>query len=260
MTTRRTTHQVTMPTEHGGWSLTLEPVALGLLVVPSWAGLALGAAALLAFLARTPAKVALVDRRRQRRLERTTVAGRVAVAEGVVIGLLVGVAVVTAEGSFWPPLAIAAPLVGIELWYDIRSRSRHLVPELAGSVGIAAVAAAIVLAGGEPTALAFGLWAVAAARAIAAVAFVRLQLRRFKEQRHRRATSNAFQAVAVAMAAGGVVLADAPVAGLAAIVGLALVHVWLARRPPPRAAMLGAQQVVLGLTVVLITGLAAVAP
>ncbi len=46
---------VALPTEHGGWSLTLEPVVLGLMVEPGWAGLALGTVAILGFVARTEA-------------------------------------------------------------------------------------------------------------------------------------------------------------------------------------------------------------
>ena len=55
-----------MPDEHGGWGLTAEPALLGLLVAPSWAGAALGIAAFLAFLVRTPLKLVLVDRWRGR--------------------------------------------------------------------------------------------------------------------------------------------------------------------------------------------------
>jgi YwiC-like protein len=51
-----------IPDEHGGWGLTAEPVLLGLLVAPSWAGAALAVAAFVAFLVRTPLKVVLVDR------------------------------------------------------------------------------------------------------------------------------------------------------------------------------------------------------
>jgi hypothetical protein len=50
---RSTLRAVAVPTEHGGWSLTLEPVLLGLMVAWSWPGLSLGVAAMLAFLART---------------------------------------------------------------------------------------------------------------------------------------------------------------------------------------------------------------
>jgi len=48
---------VVIPSEHGGWGLTLEPALLGLLVAPTLAGLASAGAALLAFVARTPIKI-----------------------------------------------------------------------------------------------------------------------------------------------------------------------------------------------------------
>ena len=57
---------VALPSEHGGWGLTLEPGLLGLLVAPSVAGACLAVAAVVAFVARTPLKLALVDRRRGR--------------------------------------------------------------------------------------------------------------------------------------------------------------------------------------------------
>jgi hypothetical protein len=50
---------VAIPSEHGGWGLTFEPVLLGLLVEPSWPGVAIGAAALTAFLVRTPLKFSI---------------------------------------------------------------------------------------------------------------------------------------------------------------------------------------------------------
>ena len=115
---------VAVPTEHGGWSLTLEPVVLGLLVEPSWAGLIIGLVALLAFVARAPLKLALVDRMRGRDLARTRLARRVASLELALLAVLVVWAILLAEKSFLWPLLLAAPLVGIELWYDIRRRSR----------------------------------------------------------------------------------------------------------------------------------------
>ena len=65
---------VAIPSEHGGWGLTLEPALLGLLVAPSIAGAAIGLAAFLAFLVRTPLKTVLVDRVRHRELDRDRVA------------------------------------------------------------------------------------------------------------------------------------------------------------------------------------------
>ena len=52
---------VAIPSEHGGWGLTLEPALLGLLVAWSGAGVCLALAALVGFLARTPLKLAMVD-------------------------------------------------------------------------------------------------------------------------------------------------------------------------------------------------------
>jgi YwiC-like protein len=138
---------VVLPSEHGGWGLTFEPMLLGLLVAWSWAGLAIGVAALLAFLLRTPLKLVLVDRRRHRWLPRTRLAACVAAAE--VFGLVVlGLLAVAAGGWSWlVPVALALPLFAVELWFDVRSRGRRLVPELCGGVGIAAASAAIVVAG-----------------------------------------------------------------------------------------------------------------
>ena len=251
---------VAVPTEHGGWGLTLEPALLGLLVAPSWSGVALAAAGLVAFLARTPVKVALVDRWRHRRLPRTVLAERVAAIELGLLAALVAVAAFTAEGAFWAPIAIALPLVAIELWFDMRSRSRRLLPELAGTIGIGGIAAAIVLADGDGYALAGALWCIVAARAVASIPFVRLQLARYKEQPARRLTSDAAQGAAVVVAVGAVALDTRTLAGLGAIAVLAVVQLWAARRPPPAAPVLGAQQVVVGLTVVLVTALGVLAP
>jgi len=250
---------VALPTEHGGWSLTLEPVALGLIVEPGWAGAALGLVALLGFLGRTPVKLVLVDRQRGRSLERTRLASRVAVVELALAGLLLAVAWATAEAAFWWPLAAAVPLIGLELWYDMRSRSRRLVPELAGSVGVSSMAAAIALAGGGATAVAVGLWAVAGARAVAAIPFVRLQLRRLKGQPHNRLTSDLAQGAAVAVVVVAALLESAPGAAVVVVGLMAIAHMTLAYLPAPPVAMVGAEQVVIGLTVVLATGLGALA-
>ena len=145
---------VALPAEHGGWGLTLEPGVLGLAVAPSAAGLALAVAGLVAFLLRTPVKVALVDRRRGRRLRRTVVARRVAVAEGAVLSALVGFALWSAGPSWLVPVVLAVPLLAIELGFDVRSRGRRLAPELCGAVGTGALAAAVIVAGGGPAVVA----------------------------------------------------------------------------------------------------------
>jgi hypothetical protein len=255
-----TLRSVALPTEHGGWSLTLEPVVLGLLVAPSIAGAALGAVALLGFLARTPLKTYFVDRYRGRRLPRTSLAGRVGALELVLFCSLLLVATITGSPRFWIPLLLAAPLIAVEVWFDIRSRSRRLAPELAGTIGVASMAAAIPLAADAAALVAAGLWCVAGARALATIPFVRLQLRRAKDQPYRLRTSDVAQIAAVAAVAVGWGLNAVPTAGLVAIVGLAAIQGWLSRRPPPATPVLGAQQVVLGLVVVLLTAIGALAP
>ncbi|MGI9648721.1 MAG: YwiC-like family protein [Acidimicrobiia bacterium] len=251
---------VLLPTEHGGWSLTLEPVLLGLLVEPSGVGVLLGVAALLSFLIRTPMRIVLVDRHRQRTLPRTRLARRVAGVEMAVMAVVVIAAFALTEHPFWWPLLLAAPFTLLELWYDVRSRSRRLVPELAGSVGVASVAAVIALAGGSPDRLAAGLWCIAGARAVAAVTFVRIQLRRGKDQPFSSWMSDGFQLLAVGAVGLAWWLDAVSMPGLVAIAALALVHLILVRRAVPATPIIGAQQVVLGLAVVLTAGLGALAP
>ena len=73
---------VLKPTEHGGWGLTLEPILLGMLVAPTWAGALLSLAVFIAFLARQPAKTVAIDRRRKLNNARTILSRRVAIASG----------------------------------------------------------------------------------------------------------------------------------------------------------------------------------
>lgn len=249
--------QVAVPSEHGGWSLTAEPVILGLIVAWSWPGLALGVAAVLAFLARTPLKLVLVDRWRHRWLGRSRLALRIAVVELAAIAALALAATLgAASPRFWIPVAVAAPLIGIELWFDMRSRSRRLVPELAGTVGIGAAVASIVLAGGGSALLAVGLWAVVSARAAAAIPYARAQVFRAHGRPVAFRTSDlaqvlALAAVVVAWLAGAIPFA--PVVAVAAVAGFNLVAL---RRPVQRAVVIGLQQTFFGLIVLAVTAVA----
>jgi hypothetical protein len=256
---RSTLRAVAMPTEHGGWSLTLEPVVLGLLVAWSWPGLALGAAALLAFLARTPLKLVLVDRWRGRRLTRTSVAARVATVQLLALLALVGAATLSADARLWWPLLAAAPLVAVELWFDMRSRSRRLLPELAGTVGIASVAAAIALADGTDTGLALGLWVVVAARAAAAIPYARTQVFRTRSRPHPLWHSDVAQVAAVAAVVVAWSTGAAPVAAVIAIAAVAVFNIAAVRRAPRPAKIIGVQQMFFGIAVVVVTAVAVLA-
>jgi len=246
---------VVVPSEHGGWGLTLEPALLGLLVAPSIAGGALALAAFVAFVIRTPLKLVLVDRRRHRELERDHVARRVVTFEGTVLVALVVVACADAGFDWIAPLAIALPLFAIELWFDARSRSRRLVPELCGAVGISAVAASIAIAGGESGALAAALWLVLAARAVASVPFARVQVLRLRTTPPSPRSSDLAQLAGIGVAAIAVVVDDAVLLGAIAVAAVALVQLAWSRGPARPAKAVGFAQLGFGLAVVAATAI-----
>ena len=251
---------VAIPNEHGGWSLTLEPALLGLLVAPGWAGILLSVAGLVGFVTKAPLRISVGDRLRHRMLDRTRAADRFTIAYLAALTLIVAGASWAARSPFWVPLVAALPLMMVSLAFDVRNRGRRLIAELTGSIGIASVGAAVVLAGGGSMGSAFGVWAVATARAVGSVPHVRVQLRRSKGHEHRVASSDRAQVAAV-LITGAALAADlVGWAALVAIVALAAVQVVTTRMKPPAATVLGAQQTVLGLAVVLTAGLSSLAP
>jgi hypothetical protein len=243
---------IAVPTEHGGWGLTLEPVLLGLLVAPSWAGIALGVAALFAFLTRTPLKLSIGDRRRTRHLPRTALADRLAALYGIVaVGAIVPAALL-ADGPFWIPLLVAFPFVAVQAWYDARSRSRELPAELAGPLGIGTIAPAIALAAGAGWKLALGLWLVMALRVVASVVLVRAQLRRTKNQPYRSWPVHAVDIMAAGIGVGTAAAGLLPRPAAAVLALLPLIGWWELWRPPVRAVVVGVHQTILGLAIVIL--------
>ncbi len=229
---------------------------LGLLIAFSWPGLAIGLAAFMAFLVRTPLKLAVVDRRRHRSLPRTRLATRIAVGELALIAALGLVALLAARAAWLLPVLVAVPLVAVELWFDVRSRSRRLVPELAGAVGIAAVAASITVAGGETWRLAIAVWMVLAARAVASIPYVRMQIVRMRRGSSPLGTTDLFQVGAVAVGFAAVAVDTQVVAGVAAIALLAIGQsVSLRREHIPAVKTIGLRQMAAGLVVVAATAI-----
>ncbi len=168
---------VALPAEHGGWGLLFEPIVLGLLLAPSLAGLFLSVGAVGAFLSRHPFKLAIGDWRRGRRMPRTPLAERFAVLYVCIATLGLALAIKTAGIGFLLPLLFAAPFTIVQLFHDSLGRSRSLIAELAGSISIGAVAAAIAIAGGWPRPAAFGLWIILAARTVPTILYLRARLR-----------------------------------------------------------------------------------
>jgi hypothetical protein len=249
---RATWRTVAVPAEHGGWGLTAEPALLGLLVAASWAGVVIAVMAVLAFVVRTPVKIVLVDRWRHRRYARTQLAARIAAVELVVLAALAAVVVRLSGWEWLIPVAIAAPLVGIELWFDMRSRSRRLVPELCGGVGIAAVVASVALAGSSSARLALALWLVLAARSLGSIPFVRVQIARLHHGTGSTVSSDRAQVTAAVVAAIAITVDPALAAGAVAVGALLVAQeIWM-RRPPVPAEVLGLRQLLFGLGVVLV--------
>lgn len=244
---------VALPKEHGGWGLTLEPGVLGLLIAPGAAGFCLAAAAVVAFTARTPVKIVLVDHHRHRWLERTSIAARVAIGELTVLAALAVATVVFADGRFWMPALVAAPLIVAELWFEMRSRGRRLMPELSGAIGVCSVAAMIVLADGRSARLAAGVWLVLAARVATSIPHVRGLIARLHGRPERVATTFVADCVAVTLAAAAVAGDRALVTGAISVIVVVVIQRVTARRPLPRVAVLGIRQMLLGLAVVLAT-------
>jgi hypothetical protein len=247
---------VALPTEHGGWSLTAEPALLALIVAFSWSGLALAVAALLAFVARTPLKLVLIDRWRHRWLDRSRLALKIFVVEMALLIALAVAAMIGTDHRFWVPLAVAAPLVALELWYDMRSRSRRLIPEVAGTIGIGSIAAAVALADGETNLIAYGLWCVVAARSVAAIAHVRCQILRSHSRPAPRWHSDIAQGAAVVAVTIGWAFDAVPFAAVAAMAALGIFNTLALYRPPPKAVVIGLQQMVFGLVIVVVTAVA----
>lgn len=174
---RTTLKSVAIPVEHGGWMFLFEPILLGLGVGLTAPGALLGLAALGAFLTRHPLKIAIDDRRKDRRYPRTAWAERFALLYGACAALAFSAAVVTAPGLYWLPLLLAAPLALVQLYFDGNKRSRDITAELSGALALGSVAAAAVLMAGWALPNALALWAVLAARAVTAILYVRARLR-----------------------------------------------------------------------------------
>jgi hypothetical protein len=248
---------VALPVEHGGWGLSLEPVVLGLLVAPSWPGLFLSVATMGAFLARHPFKIVAGDRGRGRRFPRTPIAERFVLLYGglAALGLLAALKT-AASGEFLLPLVLAAPLASIQLFYDGRGRSRELLPEVAGSIAMASVAASVALAAGWPRPTAFGLWLLLAARVVPTILFVRARLRQLHGRTARPSPVLLAHVIALALVLASVLANVVPALAVAAFLVLLLraLH-GFSERKAITAKRIGVRELVFGAMTVLAVAL-----
>ena len=244
---------IALPTEHGGWGFTLEPILLGLLVAPSAAAWEISAAALGIFLARRPVKILSTDVVRGRWLPRTTVALIFSIIYGgIALAGAIG-ALFTADGAFWIPVLVAMPFALVALRADAHSKNRALVAELSGSIAMGATVAAITIAGGWDLAPAFGLWLILAARDVAAIVLVRGQVRRLHDKPVHARNIYLVQLASIAVVAIAAGAGIVPWLGVAAIAIVGLVAIVSLSRPPVQAKVIGWTQMGVGFAVVLLT-------
>lgn len=179
MTERATkVRAVALPAEHGGWALIFEPIVLGLLVAPSMTGVFIGVGSLACFLARHPLKVALGDRRKSHRLNRTSLADRFALVYITFAVVFFTLAIMNADREFLLPLLVAGPLVFVQLLYDALGYSRNLIPEIVGAIAVGSISTAIALAGGWSRPTAYALWIIIVCRHVPTILYLRVLLGR----------------------------------------------------------------------------------
>ena len=156
----RAAAQLTLPKEHGSWSLALEPVAFGLLMAPSATGAALALAAVSGFFLRRPLKLLMAGKHDSRQ--------PIALICATILALL-GLSGLWLAAKFgavggWWPLLPAALAGAVFAWCDGRNGAHEGAAELAGAVAFALLPAAFgALAG----------WSLVASLALAAMMLVR---------------------------------------------------------------------------------------
>lgn len=244
--------RVLLPTEHGGWAFLGEPIVLGLLVAPSWAGACVALATVAAFFARPPLKLFVPDRRRGKVYRRTRVAERAFAACVIAGAAALAAALVLSRGPVLIAVGAAAPVAAVAIVLDTSRRSRDLAAELAGALAMGAAAAAIALAGGLDRGQAFGLWGALAVRAFGTIAFVRARLRLERGEAWSPAAVTAWHGVTFALAWALALARLAPPTVVTAAVLLTARAAWglSPARPRMRTVWLGVSEIVVGLAVI----------
>lgn len=168
--------KLTLPKEHGSWSLALEPLALGILVAPSAAGGALLLAAVAGFFLRRPLKLILLGKTDPR----ISSASTVIIALSIIAAASFGVA--AAFGgvkNLWPLIPAAIAGIGFA-WFDSRNEGREGAAELCGAIAFGILPMTFAMLAGWSAGASAALAAVMLVRSVPTVLYVRTYLRRNK--------------------------------------------------------------------------------
>jgi len=170
--------ELTLPKEHGSWSLALEPLALGLLIAPSAAGVALAVAATSGFFLRRPLKIFL----RESDCERWKIArASVLILTVVALANLALAAEIGGFARLWPLLPAAAAGLAFA-WFDSHNEAREGAAEISGAVAFGLLPAAFGALAGWSLVASLALTAAMLVRSVPTVLTVRANLRIKKGQ------------------------------------------------------------------------------
>jgi hypothetical protein len=192
---------VALPAEHGGWAWLVGPILLGLLVVPSAAGIFLVLIDVSAYLARTPIKIIWKDLQRGRRYARTAAAYKVLFLYAIVAIFSLTAVLILSGPVPLVPLFLVLPLAAVVLYHDLFANGRELPAELLAPVVLSAVVASMALAHGWDWPHTLAIWAIPLMISVPAVLFIRARLRLDRGQPSRRGLTLAAHVVAALLAA-----------------------------------------------------------
>lgn len=249
---------IALPTEHGGWSMILEPIFLGWWVAFSGVGLLLGIAAFSAFLVRHPFQLAIRDRKRNKRYPRTIWAERFVTLYGSIAAITFILALILTNNAFWQPLIFAIPLACIQISYDIQNRSRDVIAEIIGAIAVGSIVAMIALADGWKTDAAFALWAIFIARIVGTILYVRARLRLERGEAISVFPAHTTHVLGLMVVIFLAISDSAPWLAISALLLLLVRSIYGLseyRQPAPRAAIIGIQEVIFGIITVILVGL-----
>lgn len=244
----RAAAQLTLPKEHGSWSLALEPVAFGLLVAPSAAGAALALAAVSGFFLRRPLKLVMAgkhDSRQSIALICATILALLGLS-GLWLAAKLG-----AVGGWWPllPAALAGAVFA---WCDGRNGAHETAAELAGAVAFALLPAAFGALAGWSLVASLALAAMMLVRSVPTVLTVRASIRIRKGRTNFITPALLTTGAGVVLVAWLVSLRLAPWLALGFALLLAARTVWLLLwRPQLTARTVGITEAALGVLLVL---------
>jgi hypothetical protein len=228
-----------LPREHGAYGQVTFPLLTALIVAgPTAAGLCVGAAAVMGFLAHEPLLVLLGRRGVRARAEQER-AARLRFAVTGAIALVAGVlaALALPADARWSLLLPVVP-AGVLLVAIAAQSEKSILGEAAAAVAFSSIAVPVCLAGGLPTGVALAVSIVFAAIFLSGTLAVRgviLAVRGGGNPRMARATRLSTVLLAAAVAAALVVAASRALVPWAATVAVCpglIAGIWIATFPP----------------------------